>query len=269
MCVQCSVPFQREHWRESRRVRCGVAGPYCSSSCAAQARNADAVAVVDLVCIRCGVPFQRRFGAENYRIKRGASGPYCSTSCASRQDDPRQSQEPAPIPGARWLQLTKGKFALVDEDRFNELSLRAWRWCSDGKSTGHAGSGDSESFVSLHHAVLGVDRETVVDHRNNDGLDCRRENLRVADRQGNGANRKKCVGQPGRTFTSQYKGVINRAAHISPGAPPWTARIRVDGHLIHLGRYPTEHEAAVAYDTAAIQHFGEFARTNFPRSQAS
>jgi hypothetical protein len=211
--------------------------------------------------------FQRELGKENYRIKRGASGPYCGTSCAVRSDDPRQSSEPDPVFGARWLRLTRGKFALVDEDQFEELNRLTWRWNADGKSTGHATSGDRATHLCLHHAVLGVeDTGTHIDHHNNDGLDCRRSNLRVASKHQNGANREKFVGQPGRTFTSQYKGVINRAAHIKPGAPPWTARIRVNERLIHIGRFSTEQEAALAYDAAAIQHFGEFARTNFPRS---
>jgi len=155
----------------------------------------------------------------------------------------------------------------VDEDRFDELNRYSWHWVSAGESNGYASRtlGGRERY--LHHDVLGVEDTSVhVDHHNNNGLDCRRENLRVADKQKNSANREKCVGCPGRIFTSRYKGVINRAAHIRPGAPPWTARIRVSGHLIHLGRFPTEQEAAAAYDAAAIQHFGEFARTNFSRS---
>lgn len=71
------------------------------------------------------------------------------------------------------------------------------------------------------------------------------------------------MGRPGRVFTSRYKGVIDRSRHIAPGSAPWLARIRVDGQLIHIGRFDTEEEAARAYDEAARKHFGEFARLNF------
>jgi hypothetical protein len=173
-------------------------------------------------------------------------------------------KEPNAVPGTRWLRLTRGKFALVDADLFDTLNRRRWRWNADGKSSGHVMSGSRDTFVYLHHVVLGMRSGVVVDHRNNDGLDCRRENLRVASIQGNGANRGKFLGSRGRRFTSRYKGVINRSKHLSAGADPWLARIRVDGQLIHLGRFATEHEAALAYDRAAVQHFGEFAKTNFP-----
>lgn len=215
--------------------------------------------MIDLACIRCGVVLRRERRKENYRHKRG-----CSTSCAARLDDPRLAVEPNPVLNARWLHLTYGKFALVDEDVFDKLNLRKWRWQAGGKSVGYAASGDRKSFMLLHHAVLNVPTRTHIDHRNNNGLDCRLENLRPANRQDNGANRDKFVGRLGRTFTSRYKGVIDRSRHLASGASPWLARIRVDGQLIHIGRFNTEHEAALAYDDAAVKHFGEFARPNFP-----
>ena len=218
--------------------------------------------LIDLECIRCGAAIRRERRIENHRIQRGCPGPYCSRSCTFRHDDPRQHAEPNQVPGAKWLRLTQGRFALVDEDIFDKLNLRSWHWLKGGTSTGHARSDSRDGIILLHHAVLGV--TCVVDHKNNDGLDCRRENLRTAGRSENGANRGKFVGRPDREFTSRYKGVVDRSAHLASSDRPWLARIRVDGQLLHLGRYPSEKEAALAYDKAALQHFGEFAKTNFP-----
>ena len=59
-----------------------------------------------------------------------------------------------------------------------------------------------------------------------------------------------------------YKGVsLSRSRSSSDG---WTAVIRVIGKLIRLGVFATQEEAARAYDAAAIQYNGEFARLNFP-----
>jgi hypothetical protein len=146
---------------------------------------------------------------------------------------------------------------------FDALNRQLWHWVATGKSVGYARTDNGKSWTMLHHAVLGVSRKTHVDHKNNNGLDCRRENLRLANRTENGANRDKFVGRPGRKFTSRYKGVVDRSKHLAANADPWLARIRVDGRLIHIGRFATEEEAARAYDAAAIQHFGEFARLNF------
>lgn len=222
--------------------------------------------LIDLECIRCGAPIRREQSIERSRIKRGCPGPYCSRSCTFRHDDPRLHPEPDPVPGARWLRLTRGKFALVDEDLFDELNRHKWHWVNGGTSAGHAAKTDEKGHALLHRVILGLRNARVfADHRDNNGLDCRRSNLRVASRQQNSINRNKFSGRTGRIFTSRYKGVVNRGKHLSEksAGQPWLARIRVDGHLVNLGRYATELEAARAYDAAAIQHFGEFARPNF------
>ena len=44
----------------------------------------------------------------------------------------------------------------------------------------------------------------------------------------------------------------------------WRARLGVGGKRLHLGTFETATEAAIAYDLAAVKHYGEFARVNFP-----
>ena len=109
----------------------------------------------------------------------------------------------------------------------------------------------------FHRLLLGVtDRKIEVDHINHNGLDNRRENLRVCDRNQNQANAR-----PGSNQSSVYKGVYFKK-NRSHRPTPWIAQIQVDLRQIHLGCFSTEEEAALAYNRAALIYFGEFAFLN-------
>jgi hypothetical protein len=101
----------------------------------------------------------------------------------------------------------------------------------------------------MHKLLIpGVSR---IDHRNRDGLDNRRENLRPATQSQNMANSRS---RPG---SSLFKGVswIRRDRR-------WYASIMFNYRSISLGNYVSEIEAAKAYNAAAIRLFGEYARLN-------
>ena len=106
----------------------------------------------------------------------------------------------------------------------------------------------------MHRIILNAPKGTMVDHINGNGLDNRKENLRLCTTRENNANQKK-----NRNNSSGYKGVA-KASNCSK----WRAYIRVDGVQRHLGNHNTPEEAARAYDAAAKKHFGEYAHLNFP-----
>jgi hypothetical protein len=108
--------------------------------------------------------------------------------------------------------------------------------------------------MKLHHAVTGHAYK-LVDHINRNGMDCRRCNLRPATSSENGWNTRKPNHYGGKPCSSIYKGV-------SRYRDKWNARITVHGQRIHLGVFNNEFDAAIAYNSAAVVAFGEFARLN-------
>ena len=101
----------------------------------------------------------------------------------------------------------------------------------------------------LYHGTWPKDQ---IDHINNVRNDNRIVNLREATHAQNQANQKIQVGG-----TSQYKGVCWHKKHKK-----WQARVMVNYKRIYLGYYDNEKEAALAYNKAALELFGEYAKIN-------
>lgn len=156
-----------------------------------------------------------------------------------------------------------GLFALVDEVDVARVRERTWFVHARRRGSGLAfyaytatRAGGKQKNVLLHRFIMESPEGVEVDHRNGDGLDCRRSNMRHATRAQNMRNRPP---KHGRAFKGVY--YESRRAH-------WIAYLVVDRRRVHLGSYATEEEAARAYDDAAREHFGEFARLNFPEIAA-
>ncbi|WP_369426485.1 AP2 domain-containing protein [Bradyrhizobium ottawaense] len=106
----------------------------------------------------------------------------------------------------------------------------------------------------FHREAIRAPRGLDVDHKDHNGLNNKRSNLRAV---ANGDNRKNSRIRRG--GTSRFKGVYWRAHRKK-----WVARISVNGLAIHIGSFDCEEEAARAYDLEAIRCHGTFASLNFP-----
>ena len=160
----------------------------------------------------------------------------------------------------KYIELTQGKRAIVDDEDYEELSKYGW-YTYKHRHTWYASRhapkpGGGQTTHAMHRAIMGLEHGDgiAVDHRNHDGLDNRRDNLRRAIPSQNQQNRR-----PDKRGASQYKGVSWHKL-----TPCWRAKIQYDNKTLHLGVFDNEIEAARAYDAAARKHFGEFACCNFP-----
>lgn len=159
----------------------------------------------------------------------------------------------------RVIELTQGKVARVDDSDFEEQNRWKWR-ALKGRYTWYAvrdaGRRPLRKSIRMHRVLCQAPAGVAVDHRDGDGLNNQRHNLRPASDAQNGANRRKSVNN-----TSGYKGVTWYAP-----SGQWQVQIEVNQRGIHLGRFDELIDAALAYDAGARKHFGEFARLNFPDS---
>jgi hypothetical protein len=154
--------------------------------------------------------------------------------------------------------LSNGMTAKVDGKDFELVNQYNWYLAKQAHRL-YAAAWIEGKGVSMHRLILGHEAGQLdIDHRNGDGLDNRRENLRVATRSQNSANGRKQKGT-----SSKYKGVcVTKQGYIK-------AYVMHLYRRIHLGYFPTEEDAARAYDEAARKYFGEFARVNFPEPIAA
>lgn len=158
--------------------------------------------------------------------------------------------------------LTQGKVALVDDGDYEWLMQ--WRWQamkpSNPKRCWYAARGEyfpdtkKQKTVWMHRFILGLPhgKKPHVDHRDRNGLNNQRSNLRIATHGDNTHNQ--------RIYSTNKSGF--RGVFWSKRGNKWQAEIDCNGKTFYLGRFSDVREAAIAYNEAALYHHGEFASLN-------
>lgn len=147
-----------------------------------------------------------------------------------------------------YIPLVHGGSALIDREDLDRVMGFRWYDRPDGYAYGVI----VYRWVLLHRFILNAEDGSVIDHKNRDTLDCRKENLRFCSFSQNSMNSRKRIGG-----SSRFKGV-----HFESQTRKWRAEVTVNYKTIKLGRFSSEEEAAIAYNSAALDLHGEFARIN-------
>ncbi len=147
------------------------------------------------------------------------------------------------------IKLTQGKVALVDDIDYEYLNQ--WKWCAskDG-NTFYAKRNIKQNgkwtTISMHQVLAKrLDFKDSADHKNKNGLDNQRSNLRPATQKQNLEN----LGIP-KNNTSGHKGVYWYKRYLK-----WTAKIRHNGKHIHLGYFDKIEDAIHARKIGEDKYF--------------
>jgi len=159
----------------------------------------------------------------------------------------------------------KHRYAIVDPEDYQKIVQDDWQLYNNHNSKYYAARIEDCKIVFMHRQIMGAPsfglaqggQGKVIDHRNREGLDNRKSNLRLATHSQNNCNRKQIQG------SSKYRGV-----NYVKNRKKWRAAINYNRIYKHLGFFENEEDAARAYDEAAKIYHGEFATLNFPQVAA-
>lgn len=153
----------------------------------------------------------------------------------------------------KTIQLTQGKVALVDDADYEWLNQ--WKWYAFRNPTiFYAGrsiiKNGVKKMILMHRIIINAKKDKMVDHKDHDGLNNQRYNIRACTRSQNMQNQSS-------GGSSKYLGV-----GWVKSANKWESRIKSNDKRKFLGHFKTELEAAIIYNIAARKYHGEFANPN-------
>lgn len=160
--------------------------------------------------------------------------------------------------------------ALVDDEDYEMLNKYNWSTFFNGKRV-YAHCVIDGVHIQMHRLIMNAQKGQLIDHKDMDGLNNQKSNLRFCTQSENCVN----IESRGR---SKYYGVsyslgrhpytnIDGTIHFTECSKKWVARVLISvGKRKSLGRFHTEEEAARAYDAAVKLYNLEFCKLNFPET---
>lgn len=146
--------------------------------------------------------------------------------------------------------------ALVDDNDFDRVNQYRWYLFRDkynDYAVGRLIVNRIKRKVLMHRFILNIlDSLILCDHKDGNGLNNKRNNIRVATKLQNNRN----VKTNNRNSTG-YKGV-----HYNKINKKFIARVASGTERLYLGSFDNKEDAARAYNEYALKHHGEFARLN-------
>lgn len=159
----------------------------------------------------------------------------------------------------KLIRVSNEEFSMVDDSDYTALLNYSWAARKSGNTkycyTRFIAPNGGHFYIDIHRAIMGVyDSKILIDHKDGNGLNNQRKNLRVCNRSQNASNRHH---PKNKNNTSSYFGVSWMVT-----AKRWRAYIVKDCKQKSLGLFKREEDAALAYNKAAIELHGEFAKQN-------
>lgn len=144
-----------------------------------------------------------------------------------------------------------GKFALVDDEDFDQLNKYRWSFDSGGYAKRKLRDGNKSRVLMMHSVIIGEKYGMITDHIDGDRLNNQKSNLRLCNSLQNVWNRK-----PFKNRKCKYFGVRKDSTNT------WRVEIRVSGKREHYFGFKSEEEAGLFYNKVALKTRGEFAKLN-------
>lgn len=151
------------------------------------------------------------------------------------------------------INLTRGETAKVSHEDYLSLSQHKWFCLITNDGLKYAVRWDNGKLLYMHRVILGLSSDCAdVDHRDRNGLNNDRSNLRICTKSQNQANRKK--------FSNNSSGFIG--VEWDKDRKKWKVVTNFKGKRIFVGRFENIREAATARDIKVKELFGDFASLN-------